>query len=273
VFRVFQLAFTALLATALAAGGALAAEKSEKPSDVYTFGTLKALSVDAVRAQAAEWLSSTGKTDDATRQKFEAIWSQADRALLDKVADTLSLDPKAAELLKVINDPAGAIPKEVPALVKDAKQPAFFRANMALLFAKAISSRRVYEEALEALSLPSIKPEQVVDPAAYLFHKAVAEHALMKKQEASHTIIRLLDDVADAPDRYKMVATLMFFDMQSWKADEKDLRNITKLMDNSERRLDLFRAGNKTQDIQKKIVFRLDEVIKELENQAKSGGT
>jgi hypothetical protein len=79
--------------------------------------------------------------------------------------------------------------------------------------------------------------------------------------------------VADAPDRYKMVATLMFFDMQGWKKDEKDLMQISKLMDNSGRRLDLARAGKITQDIQKKIVYRLDEVIKELENQAKSGGT
>ena len=97
--------------------------------------------------------------------------------------------------------------------------------------------------------------------------------ALIRRDEANQSIVRLLDDVADAPDRYKMVATLMFFDMQGWKKDEKDLMQISKLMDNSGRRLDLARAGKITQDIQKKIVFRLDEVIKELENQAKSGGT
>ena len=45
-------------------------------------------------------------------------------------------------------------------------------------------------------------------------------------------------------------------------------------MDNSGRRLELARGGPKTQDIQKKIVFRLDEKIKELEAQAKKkGGT
>ena len=70
-----------------------------------------------------------------------------------------------------------------------------------------------------------------------------------------------------------MLATIMFIDMQSWKSDEKDLSNIVKLMDNSERRLDLGRGGKITQDIQKKIVFRLDELIKEKEAQAKSGGT
>ena len=59
----------------------------------------------------------------------------------------------------------------------------------------------------------------------------------------------------------------MLVDMLSWKKDEKDLSNIVKLMDNSERRLDLSRPGKITQDIQKKIVFRLDELIKEKENQ------
>jgi hypothetical protein len=265
VFRRFG--FATLLAASLAVSGVSAAEKQ---TDVYTFGSLKAMPAATVQTQAQEWLASTGKTDEATRKQFDAIWSQADKPLLDKIADTLCLEPKAAELLKSIND-GTAIPKEVPAIVKDTKQAPFYRANLALVFAKAISSRRVYEEALEALN--TVKPEQVSDPSAYFFHKAVAEHALTKKEEASHSIVRLLDDVADAPDRYKMVATLMFLDMQTWKSDEKDLMNITKLMDNSERRLDLFRAGKKTQDIQKKIVFRLDEVIKELENQAKSGGT
>ena len=68
-----------------------------------------------------------------------------------------------------------------------------------------------------------------------------------------------------------MVATIMFFDMANWKKDEKDLSNIRRLMDNSEPAADQARGGKTTQDIQKKIVFRLDELIKEKENQAKGG--
>jgi len=59
--------------------------------------------------------------------------------------------------------------------------------------------------------------------------------------------------------------------MQQWSPDPKDLSNIERLMDNSGRRLELARGGEKTQDIQKKIVFRLDELIKELENKNKPG--
>jgi hypothetical protein len=250
------------------AGQAGAAEA--KVATVYTFGTLKTPTVEATRAQAQAWISGIGVGNGQTTA-FATIWDTADKPLLDRVTDTLMLgDPAVAKLLAEARDPATPAPKEVPALLKDAKAPAFYRNNLALAYAKALSGKRVYEEALEALK--AAVPEQTVDPAAYYFHKAVAEHALIQKKESIHSIARLLDDVAECPERYKMVATLMFLDMQSWKDDEKDLSNIAKLMDNSERRLDLARPGPKTQEIQKKIVFRLDELIKDLENQCKNGG-
>jgi hypothetical protein len=262
---------TPVLGAFLAAGltgTALAAES--KPATVYSFGTLKTPTVDAARAQAQAWLAGV-QVGNGRSADFAAIWDAADKPLLDRVTDTFVLgDPAAAKLLAEARDPAAPAPKEVPALLRDAKLPAFYRNNLALAYAKALSGKRIYEEALDALR--AAVPEQVVDPAAYYFHKAVAEHALVQKKESVHSIARLLDDVADCPERYKMVATLMFLDMQSWKDDEKDLSNIAKLMDNSERRLDLSRPGPKTQEIQKKIVFRLDELIKDIENQMKNGG-
>jgi len=203
---------------------------------------------------------------------FQKIWASEDLGVLDKVAETLKIgSADAARLLSQASNAEKNPPKEVPALLKDEKQDPFFRANLGLAFARGLSAARVYEESLATLK--TITPEQVVDPSAYFFHRAVAEHALIRKKDAINTIIRLLDDVADAPDRYKMLATIMFLDMQAWKAEERDLGNISKLMDNVERRLGLSRGGPQTQDIQKKIVFRLDELIKEKEAQAKSGGT
>jgi hypothetical protein len=132
-----------------------------------------------------------------------------------------------------------------------------------LAYARALSGRKVHEEALETFKL--FKADQVVDPASYLFHRAVAEHALMLKKEADDTIARLLDDVPSAPERYRMVAALMHFDMVAWQ--DKDLAAIGRKMDNIQRRLDLTRGGKKTQKLQKEVVARLDEIIKDLENQ------
>ncbi|HEX4592436.1 MAG TPA: hypothetical protein VH120_21075 [Gemmataceae bacterium] len=249
----------------LSAGTATAAEAK---AAVYTFGTLKTPTVEEARAKARDWLVTSGKPIDDSA--FNAIWN-ADKPVLDRVIETFVLgDSAAARLLGEARDPAAPAPKEVPVLLRDAGLPPFYRNNLALAYAKALSGKRVYEEALDALR--AAVPEQTVDPAAYYFHKAVAEHALIQKKDAAQSIARLLDDVADCPERYKMVATLMYLDMQSWKDDEKDLSNIAKLMDNSERRLDLARPGPKTQEIQKKIVFRLDELIKDVENQMKNGG-
>jgi hypothetical protein len=258
------------LCGALLCGARATADEAKKvPKEVASFGTLRATAPDAARSQAEEWLKSVGKTNEATQKAVAALWA-GDRTLLDKVTETICLgSPDAKKLLDEARDPKSPAPTEVPALVKDRKLNPFFRANLALAYAKALSNRRIYEEALE--SLEGVKPEQVVDPATMLFHKAVAEHSLMKAQEASNTIVRLLDDVTDAPERYKMVAALMVFDMMTWK--DKDLGAIARKMDNVERRLDLSRGGPKTQKIQKEIVARLDELIKEKENQGKGCGS
>ena len=128
-------------------------------------------------------------------------------------------DPEAAKILAELRDRSKPAPTTVPAMLKDGKKPGFYRANLSLAVAKALSNRWIYEETLETLK--AVKPEEVVDPASYLFHRAVAEHALLLKEQANRTILRLLDDAVDVPDRYKMVSVLMAIDMQSWR--DKDL--------------------------------------------------
>jgi len=238
------------------------------PKAEYTFGSLKALTPEAGKAQAEGWLKKAGKFDQAA---FDAIWSQDEASVLDRTLATLELGSADAKaIMTAARNAATEAPKDVPALFKDEKADPYVRANLAVGFARGLTNGRVYEESLVALA--GIKPEQTVDPAAYYFHRAVAEHALMKKDDAMRSIVRLLDDVAGAPDRYAMLGRIMFVEMATWTKDEKDLSNIRRLMDNSERRLAQSRGGKITQDIQKKIVFRLDELIKEKENQCKGGG-
>src|SRR5207253_9561668 len=92
-------------------------------------------------------------------------------------------------------------------------------------------------------------------------------HALLLKKEAGTTVTRLLTQAIDSPERYKTVGALMLLDMQAWK--DKDLGAVARKMGNIERRLDLARGGPQTQKLQKEVVARLDELIKELENKAK----
>ena len=260
----------AVFAVPLLWGSTTQADTEKRPTrELISFGTLRAPSPEEARGQALAWLKESGKLDATVLKAFEEIWS-SERPVIDRVAQTLALgDAEAAKLLALARDPSKPAPTAVPAALTDGKAPAFYKANLALVFAKALAQRRVYEEALEALK--AVKPEQVVDPATYLFHRAVAEHALLQKDQANRTILRLLDDAVDVPDRYKMVAVLMALDMQSWR--DKDLAAIARKMDNIERRLELARGGPQTQKIQKDVVARLDELIKQMENQANKGGS
>jgi len=253
-----------LAAAVVIAAPALGADK--RPS--ATFGALEPASVEAARTQAAAWLKAVGKTDAASLARFDAIWKNDGAAVLDRVVATFELaDAAAAKLLADSRDPGTPAPVKVPEILRDAKNSTFFRANLAMAYARNLSNRRVHEEALETLKL--FQPEQVVDPAAYLFHRAVGEHALLMKPEATKTIDRIIDDAPFSPQRYKTVSMLMLLDMHAWK--DKDLQSVARKMENVERRLELARGGPQTQKLQKEIVLRLDELIKELENKNKGG--
>ena len=253
---------------AMVATGATAADKEAKPlaPAALTFGTLRAMPVEVAKAKAETYLKAAGKHDQA---KVDGIWAQNDKSVLDRTIESIALaNPEGKKAVDQARDATATPFTEVPAAIKGEKD-AFAKSNLAAAFAKGLAGKRVYEEAL--LAAKDVASDNLVDPSAFFFFKAVAEHALTKRDDAVLSVIKLLDDVTDAPDRYKMVATLMFFDIQNWSKDPKDLTNIGKLMDNSGRRLDLTRGGTTTQDIQKKIVFRLDEKIKELENKCKGG--
>jgi hypothetical protein len=264
---IFRSALPLLFAAFLTATPCLVASDQRPP--VASFGALDTLSPEAARAKALAWLKEVGTDGPAALRAFDLIWKQDDRLIIDRLADTFALGSEAAaKLLAEARDPLSPAPTAMPLVLKDTKASVFFRANLALAYARSLSNRRVHEEALEALRV--FRPEQVVDPVTYLFHRAVCEHALLKKAEASRTIARLLDDAGQAPERYRTVAALMLLDMQTWK--DKDLGAVARKMENIERRLELARGGPETQKLQKEVIHRLDELIKELENKRKGDG-
>ena len=255
------------LAVIVSAGSVAFGEESAAAVPALTFGHMQSLSESVAKAKVENWLKANKTFDDA---KFNAVWKDAHRTVRDRaVASLLLAKPELAKEFDRAENKLAPAPTAVPAELTNDKLDPFVRSNLAAAYARALAGRQVYEESLVAAK--AVQPELLIDPAGFYFYKAVAEHALIKRDEATSSILHLIDDVTDAPDRYRLTATMMYFDLQSWSRDEKSLENIGKLMDNSGRRLELARGGKQTQEIQKKIVFRLDEKIKELESQCKGG--
>ena len=228
------------------------------PKPVASFSALRPVPADSARPRVEAWLRSQGKFDGAAFAKAWPVGVPASEGLIPAVA---LARPEVAAL----TEPTA--PGGVPAALSDDRLDPFVRSHLAAAAARSAAHRRAFEESLAVAKLAT--PELLLDPASYYFYRAVAEHATMQREPAGRSLTRLLEDVPDVPDRYRVVATLLFFDVENWPKDEKDLNNIGRLMDNSARRLDLARGGPATQKIQEKIVFRLDELIKQKENQAK----
>ena len=242
-----------LALTAAAVTGASAQDKS-----LIAFGILEPVSAEDAQAQAQQWLKQTDQGTAANMQTFETIWKRKNRTVLDRLASTFVLgDKQAAKLLADVRNPSIPAPTELPKRISDDNAPKFYRANLTLAYARELVHRRVYEQALDALQ--QIKAEDVVDPAGYFFNRAVCEHGIIDKDNASKSINRLLGDVVLSPERYKTVSILMLMDMQTWK--QTDLGDLARKMKNVKRRLQLARGGPKTQEMQKEIIRQLDRMI------------
>ena len=236
-----------------------------KPADAtgLSFGQLRSMDPLQARARTEELLAAAGS--QVAKAQVDAIWNNTQQPLADRVTDTLALGiPEVAALMARARG-IGSLPEGLPAWLKDDKQPAFARGAVALAAARALSLRGVHDETLEMLKL--VRPEVSIDPGTQLFLKAVAEHGLVKGLDAQATLDRMLADVADLSERHRAVGTLMVAEISRWK--DKDLGWISRKMGQIHHRLEIERGGRKTRDMQKEVVVRLDEMIKEMENQQK----
>ena len=251
----------ATLALLLIGGVALGQDKVTDKKPAATFGALDSMSAAEAQVKLTAWLKEVGKFDQA---KLNAVWTDDQRSILDRVAESLALgDPIAAKLIAEARDPHAPAPVVLPAVFKNEKTSAFFRANLALylrpLADESPGLRRSPRYAQSGRRRSGRRSGRV----SLLSRGVRTRHA--RKAEANKTILRLLEEAnAISPDRYKTVAALMLLDMHTWK--DKDLGTIARKMDNIERRLDIARGGPETQRQQRDVLNRLDELIKKLEN-------
>jgi hypothetical protein len=242
----------------------LLACRSASAEDVFA-----APKADDLRSKVLVWAAEQPVVDAARQEALKRLWTwegegPAPDEFLDRVIESFALFHPAAAQLAQGEPGGGALPAE---FLKESSSP-FFRTNFALYAARLMVERRMFDEALVLLA--QADAAEAVDPAALFFYRAVAAQGVLEVKLALESLDLLLNHTQNVPVRYATTAVLMQTDLQNLR--EKSLGEIAKMMSDSERRLDLGRAGEKVQGVQERIIANLDELIKKLEAQGGGGG-
>lgn len=224
-----------------------------------------------VRQRIAAWLDER-KIDPAIRSRIDTLWNEQGSAAADAqmttelaIASWCLADPVIASAMQSFR---GSSTETPVAWTTPPTNDPYILANLQAYAGRKFAERRMFDEALE--QSVSLDLALVIDPAATLFYKAVAAQAVLDVPLALAALDQLTNNTDRVPTRYSSIATLMQTGLD--KYEEKSLDEISRLMADSERRLDLGRSGERVQGVQEKIVAGLDELIKKLEAQQGGGG-
>lgn len=228
---------------------------------------------DEVKNRVLACLMELNATE-AQRDQVAATWMGVEESvspdkLLELVVQSFaSVDPDVMKLLQDCNAPSASLSAPNINTLKPSVRNPFFLANLNLFYGRCLAERRLFDEAWDVLK--SIDVQDVVDPSSLFFFRAVAAQGMLELKPALEAIDELLTNTERVPVRYSATASLMQADLQGLQ--EKSLGELARLMSDSERRLDLGRAGEKVQGVQERIIANLDEIIKKVEQQQGGGG-
>ncbi len=227
----------------------------------------------AVRAQLDTYLKSR-KLDQLTQAKIDALWPaagpQQPSDLLQQLTATFALiSDRAREVVDFCD--AQVLPDSLPtfSILDDPQQPALVRNNLRLLLGQWLAQHRYYDESIQMLA--GLLPEEVVDPAALLFYQSTGQHRMPDKKKCLPLVAKLLENEQQIPRRYAIIAHLIQTDLEPLKVDSLD--EISRLMDEVQRRLDLKRAGKRVRDQEDEVIAKLDKLIKKMEEQQQSASS
>ena len=226
--------------------------------------------VDEVRSQLVRWLTQHGFNNEKTASQIAAIWSAgggavAGRDSFDRLIKSFCIaDPDTRRFVEASGPAQSLHGFPTAEFLNHDEADEFYTVNLRLFYARALTQRLMYDEALALFS--RIDPTRVVDPATCLFYQAVCQQQLLKKTEGLETLDKLLHRTEGAAESYMRVASLMHDELQA--LDNRSLDAVSRKMQDSERRLDLGRGGQRVQKVQEEIVEALNEIIKQREQQS-----
>ena len=182
---------------------------------------------------------------DAIATLTDSVKRLSDLAEKDPLAAAARIDPSAADYAEI-----ESLPKPI-------------RMTVRTWLGRRLVRSRLYDEALPVIA--EVEVAESIDPASALFYRGACYHALMMKKEALADLRTLLENEEDCPVRFSRLAKLMIADIKPLKEDSLD--EISRLMTDVTRRLDLGRSGEKVSGQEQKIIDKLTKLIDKLEEQ------
>lgn len=102
----------------------------------------------------------------------------------------------------------------------------------------------------------------------FFFYKAIA-HFKIKEYGLAKRSAEQAFFYKDLPERYEVVLTKLIEEIESEKSNPNKFNDIASDMKMIENRLENAKGGQKTQVIQKRVIAKLDEEIKKIEDEIK----
>ncbi len=228
-----------------------------------------------LKSQLQNWVADQKVKDPAQLKTIAGLLAKSEPPLsaeekLDLALQVFSeVNPEVKQLVQTyqLSDKLPQLSSN-PLLV-NGQAETFYLSNIRYYAARNLTQFRIIDPALELFN--SIKAETLIDPAGYLFYKAVCEHHLLQKEACGKTLEQLLNNTEQVPERYTQVAVLMQADLAELK--DESLDEISRKMSDVERRLELGNSGKKVQEVEDEIIASLDKLIQKMEDQSKSSSS
>ncbi len=205
------------------------------------------------------------------REQIDSYWSQLPAEqfgpiVLDHLLATLAMsDLRLDRILTQLDRPNGDSPSAIATDLGwlDGSWPDWLQSNIRLAIGRGLAHHHLYDEALQILN--AIDITLVADPSTLMFYKAICHHHLLHREDCVQTLTQLMERESELVSRYAVTARLMKSDIEPLKEDSLD--EISRLMNDVQRRLDLGRSGKVVRDQEQQIVEKLDKMIDKIEEQ------
>jgi tetratricopeptide (TPR) repeat protein len=220
-----------------------------------------------LRATLDEMGIVPGELDRINEQFLVAVEQQDVDPLDAYIASIQSLVKIVDQLVSTTNESvaqaAASIDPSTPGYGAIESLPKSMRNSVRVWLGRELVRKRLYDEALPTFA--EVDPVESIDPATVLFFRGACYHALLMKKEALVDLRRLLENEEACPARYARTAQLMIADIKPMKEDSLD--EISRLMTDVSRRLELGRSNEDVKEREQKIIDKLTKLIDKIEEQ------